>query len=407
MTNPLADIERLCFVDFETRAERGVSASDGNVKSAGTYRYAKNAFGIILTGCVGSAPVFERHLDDFDGDFLCWADMPRDFREFYKRAEQREAWFAAFNAGFDMAAWNEGTYDFPPLDPDMCIDVMAQATASNLPPSLEGASKAIGRGGKQTDGKYLINLFCSANGPQPHERPEEWARFLSYAVQDTEELREVFRHTRPLPVEEWEDYWVSERINRRGVMIDLPYVQRASAIADAEAIRVNQQLTRWTNGQITKVTQAKRIAEMVYDRIEHAEARELLVKEYDENASTEDGDEADLKVGKLSLERGRIEALIAFYDALAEKEDGLSERDRLIVDIITARQFGGSTSPFKFKKMLDQHDDGRLKGQYVFNGASQTGRYSSKGVQTHNLTNRTLGDLEEEAIEMINELEMK
>src|SRR4030095_15096616 len=37
-----------------------------------------------------------------------------------------------------------------------------------------------------------------------------------------------------------------------------------------------------------------------------------------------------------------------------------------------------------------QHVDGVLSGQYVFNGASQTGRASSKGVQIHNLARDTL-----------------
>ena len=35
--------------------------------------------------------------------------------------------------------------------------------------------------------------------------------------------------------------------------------------------------------------------------------------------------------------------------------------------------------------MVDQSVDGRLCCSHVFNGAGQTGRYSSRGVQTHNL----------------------
>ena len=66
----------------------------------------------------------------------------------------------------------------------------------------------------------------------------------------------------------------------------------------------------------------------------------------------------------------------------------------------------GSSSPAKFDKMLLQHDNGALFGSYVFNGAQQTGRYSSKGVQIHNLTRSTLGKHEAEAIELINALEI-
>src|SRR5690606_22378306 len=136
---------------------------------------------------------------------------------------QREAWYAAWNAGFDKAAWNQmhRIADWPLLAPDQIIDIMAQATASNLPPSLEGASKSIGRGGKQDDGKKLIALFCTPNGGTPESHPEEWLRFRSYGRRDTNELREVFKATRPLPFEEWEDYWVSEEINETGVAIDI------------------------------------------------------------------------------------------------------------------------------------------------------------------------------------------
>lgn len=407
MTNPLADIANICFFDTETRAEDDAHGTDSNVVTAGTYRYAKKSFVIISTFGIGESPVFDRSLDrGFDGDWLLWEDMPRELHEFYKKAEQREAWFAAWNAGFDRQAWNSGTPDWPRLDPDMVIDVMAQGVASNLPPSLEGASKFIGRGGKHPDGKYLIQLFCTPRGQTPFTKPAEWETFKLYGRQDTEELREVFRHTRPLPFEEWEDYWVSERINDRGVGIDLAMVERAAAVAEADRKRINAQLTRWTNGQITAVTQTARIADWLYETVSETEPRMIITTEFKEDASTEDSEEADLVPSKLSINRDNIEKLLAYYDAKKEKDGFRSERDQTIYDVLEARQYGGSSSPAKFQKMLDQHDGGRLKGQYVFNGAAQTGRFSSKGVQTHNLTRSSLEEFEVPTIEMINELKV-
>lgn len=400
------NIDNICFFDTETKAEDDATPMEGNVKFAGTYRYAKKSFVTILTAAIGGEKVWIRDLPSFREDFMCWDDMPEKLREFHKRVEQREAVYAAFNAGFDRQAWNNGTYDFPKLVPENIVDVMAQAIASNLPPSLEGASRAITGRGKQDDGKALINLFCSPGAPEPYERPEEWMRFRSYAIRDTSEMREVWKATRKLPWEEWEDYWVSEHINDRGVALDLHLIERAAMIADAEVARINKQLVRWTNGQITAITQAKRIADWVWDHLEYSEAREIMVKEWDENASTEDGEEADVKVGKLSLERSRIETLIAYFDSKRDDHGHLSEHDQLIVDVITARQFGGSSSPQKFHKMMAQHDGGRLKGQYVFNGAQQTGRFSSKGVQVHNLSRSSLGEHEVEAVEFINDMEI-
>ena len=53
--------------------------------------------------------------------------------------------------------------------------------------------------------------------------------------------------------------------------------------------------------------------------------------------------------------------------------------------LLQIRLYGGAKTPAKFAKMLNQHVDGVLYGQYVFNGAGQTGRASSRGVQVHNL----------------------
>lgn len=403
MTNPFADINNLCGIDFETKLLPGASFTTSNpLKEVGTYRYVKNAFGILLAHAVADAPVGAMDVRDFDNGALMWKDVPDAIKRHHDRVMAGKAWYYAFNAGFDRNVWNESTYDFPKLQPEHIIDIMAQATVSNLAPSLEGASKNIGRGGKQADGKYLIQLFCGRGPATPQSHPAEWARFVSYATQDVDEMREVFRHTRPLPPEEWEDYFVSERINERGMAVDMAFVERAARIAAYNAGVTNDELKRWTNGQVTAVSQVQRIAEWVYDRLESSEARALLVTEYDEDAAVdEDGD--DLKtVKKLSLKKDRIEALLAFFKA----QKGLGERDALIVDVLEARLYGGSTSPAKFDKIADQHDEGLLKGQYVFSGAAQTGRFSSKNVQVHNLTRSSIGKDEVEAIELINRLDI-
>lgn len=407
-TNPLDNINNICFVDTETRTERDVTGPEGQIKTAGTYKYARNAFVIISTWAIGNEPVWDVSMNDrFDGDFICWDDMPLKLKEFHKRVEQREAWYAAFNAGFDRAALNHGVYGFPVFEPDMFVDVMAQAVASNLPPNLEGSSRAITGRGKQDDGKALINLFCSPLGPHPWQEPEKWKRFVTYGIRDTSEMREVWKATRVLPYSEWEDYWVSEAINSRGVAVDTEFARKANIVANAEGDRLAKELNRWTNGQITAVTQTARIAQWLYDNIPYAEAREHLVKEWNEDVAVDDDNLlADQKVGKLSIAKSQLESVSAFF-AQKEKDEGeLSARDRVIYDVVQARQFGGSTSPFKFGKIVLQQTDDRLCGQYVFNGAQQTGRFSSKGVQAHNLTRSSLGKFEEEAIEFINDLEV-
>jgi DNA polymerase len=388
----VSKIDDIVFLDTETRTLPGRTS---NLKDDGTYRYVRNSGCILLTAAADDKSPVEIAAAEPDVDTpLHFDELPDLVRRHADKVLAGKAVFAAFNAGFDRAVWNSSIEGTPYMGPGTFIDTMAQVTASNLPPSLEGASQTLRLGGKQPDGKALIQLFCFAGGKMPDEEPEKWERFKSYAVEDTRQLRLVHNATRPLSLDEWEDYWTSEEINERGIAIDLPFVEAAAAVAEANRAALNQQLTRWTNGQITAVTQVKRIAEYVYDMMESSEARQIMVTEFDEDA------EDDVKQVSLSLDRRNIETLLAYFNSRPE----ITEREQTIINVLEARQYGGSASPLKFKRMLDQHVDGRLCGQYVFNGAQQTGRFSSKGVQIHNLTRSSLKKLEPAAIEMLNEL---
>ena len=196
-----------------------------------------------------------------DGAILDWDNAPDDLRAAFDRG----ATFAAWNASFDSAVWNYATLGFPFLPPERVIDVMVQAGVSNLPTDLESASRALGGEGKQKDGKKLIRLFC-VEGAAPSAHPAEWQRFLAYARQDVEEMRDVYRRTRPLPLEEWRQYWAFEHINRRGVVLDMPFVRRAAALAAEDAVASGRRLVELTGGAVTRVTQAKRIAAWLHDQ---------------------------------------------------------------------------------------------------------------------------------------------
>lgn len=385
-----------CFFDFETRAVPGFLP---DVKEAGAARYAKNSFAVVLTYGIGEGRVNDVAWDGRPGWRMRWQDMPKELREFFDYAMYDEGWFAAWNTAFDRRVWDSGTADFPILPIHRTIDVMAQAVASNLPPDLEHASRAVGREGKQQDGKSLIRLFSPHDGETPLTRPMEWALFRSYAVQDTEELREVWKGTRPLSPQEWHQYHVSERINDRGAAVDMPFVRNAAIVAAAAQRQADRQLPALTGNKVTAVTQANRIALWAWDRLD-AKGRDLLTKAWEE----EDEDGEIVKPAKLSVARARISAVKAYLEAKNES-DGLTDDEADVYTVLTIREFGGSSSPLKFEKIIAQQDDGRLRNQYVFNGAQQTGRYSSRGVQVHNLPRDTVGDEGEPwAIELINSI---
>src|SRR5262249_13686549 len=207
-----------------------------DLKAAGTFRYvaATSTRALVLAYAIGNAPALAWHAD---GAILDWDRAPDELRAAFERG----ATFAAWNASFDAAVWNYATLGFPLLAPERVIDPMVQAGVSNLPTDLESASRYLGGAGKQTDGKKLIRLFC-IEVANPREYPAEWERFLAYARRDIEEMRDVYRKTRPLPREEWEQYWAFEHINRRGVAVDLPFVQRAAALVIEDAVANGRRL---------------------------------------------------------------------------------------------------------------------------------------------------------------------
>ena len=255
---------------------------------------------------IGDAPAQTWHAD---GAILDWDHAPADLRAAFDRG----ATFAAWNASFDAAIWNYSTLGFPFLAPERVIDPMIQAGVSNLPTDLESASRALGGAGKQKDGKKLIRLFC-VEGAAPSEHPEEWQRFLSYARQDVEAMRDVYRRTRPLPREEWEQYWAFEHINRRGVAVDVPFVRRAAALAAEDAVASGRRLAELTDGAVTRVTQAKRIAAWLHDQLADAAMREVLTLGVPADDDDDDDDD-DAEPPELSLTRDRVARVLAMLDA--------------------------------------------------------------------------------------------
>ena len=394
-----------CFWDTETRALEGLADPRwGDVTLCGAARYSKCCKVTVFRYAIGDEPVKRWDLEDFDG-YLNWRYAPPDLLKFMARALKGEAWFVAWNSGFDRQVSNHGIKndrdDGIVLPIRAVLDAMGQAVASNLPAKLGDASRAIGREGKVDEGKALIGIFAPANGGTPQTHPEEWERFKVYADVDVEELRAVFFSTRMLWRWEWEQFWNSEHINDRGLPIDAHLASRAASLAEVYAGQVNELVSEFTHRACWSVNQHKALAAHVADALEHLpEAYNILIKQYEED---EEGD--GLVVKSLSLERTRVEKLITYLERL-DREQGLTDAEYDILQLLEVRVFGASATPKKFAKLIPMLDDReRLCGQYVFNGAQQTGRYSSRGVQVHNLTRKTVDD-EVATIEFLNELEL-
>src|SRR5215471_16064389 len=296
------NVDDIGWIDFE------VFGGSLDLKAAGTFCYAAAAStrAIILAYALGGAPAQTWHMD---GKILDWDQAPDDLRAAFERGKT----FAMWNASFDAAIWNHSMLGSPYLAAERVIDVMVQAGVSNLPTDLERASRYLGGEGKQKDGKALIKLFC-IEGAKPSEHPEKWERFLAYARQDVEAMRDVYRKTRPLPRTEWEQYWAFEHINRRGVMLDMPFVRHAAALVAQDAVAIGRRLIELTDGAVKRVTQAGKLATWLHDNLADAAMREILMVGVP--ADDDDGDDAETEdPQELSLTRDRVARVLAMLDA--------------------------------------------------------------------------------------------
>ena len=370
--------DQLVWIDFES-----VSAVD--LKAGGIFRYVADPVtsAIVLAYAIGDAPPLTWHNN---GVILDWDNAPNDLRDAFDHG----ATFAAWNASFDSAIWNYTTLGFPFLEPEQIIDPMVQAGTSNLPTDLESASRALGGTGKQKDGKQLIKLFC-VEGAAPSDHPAEWERFLTYACQDVEAMRDVYRQTRPLPLEEWQQYWAFERINRRGVELDMPFVARAAALASEDAVAIGRRLDQLTGKTVTRVTQAKRIASWLHDQLSDSGMREVLTVGIPADDNDGDADDDESEPQEFSLTRDRVARVLAMLEA-KYANGGLDPAETQAREVATLRLYGAGSSPKKFTRLEAQQVNGVLRGQYRFAGAGQTGRMSSKGAQIQNLARDVLGE---------------
>ena len=366
--NPYAP-ENLVFFDWESRCRVPIKW--------GAYRYAIEAEPILLSYAIGMGPV---QLVDLRGRCITWDDLPADFKAAFAAGKI----FCAFNVGFDRAVWNYALPGSPFLPAGRVIDARATALAHNLPDDLQSVSKRLGGPGKVKGGKALIAKFCGDKAIMPDQDPAEWEVFRSYAIRDTFELRRVFTLMQPaLTAYDWAVFQANEVVNDTGAGADLQFCEQAARLAAEEAVRIGGRLAELTDGVINSIHQHERIAEWVYDRLTYTDALAIMSTVFKEEP--EDGsDEAAVEHTKLTIRRGVVERLLDYLRA-----QGCD--DRVLMEVLELREFGASAAPKKFQAILDQHIDGRLYGQFMFNGAGQTGRFSGRGVQLQNLTRTTLG----------------
>ena len=358
-------METLMFIDFETY-------SSVNLRDCGAYPYmASPDFSpLIMTyryGVDGQTKIAQGEAE------IKWALRGLNERE--------HVTFVAHNANFERLVLSR-IFDYAPgtfIPPERFIDTMAMGRSLGFPGSLADLSRALHVEEKDSAGTALIQMFCvpskkTGRAATPEERPEEWAAFCRYAVQDVDTMVEVYQAliTRygGFPKGEREVWNADQRINDRGILVDAELAVRCMDIA---AVVKDLHLQRM--GVISGLANPNSTAQVL------AWVNRRLVE-----AGVMD-DQNDLPVFKdtvaplKSVDKASVAYLLSRTDLPRDVRTFLEERAA-----------SNAASVAKFKAMTNRLGaDNRVRGTIQYFGA-HTGRWAGRGVQLQNLPSVTAGD---------------
>lgn len=363
----------------------------------GTHAYAAAAEVMLFTYAFGE-----------EGEVQCWdattgEPMPDDLKEGLEDPKVLTVWQ---NGGmFDLTVLHAtGVSQLPH---ERVFDTLVCALAHSLPGSLDllcGVMHVEADKAKLKSGKKLIHLFCK---PQPFKfaakrkdfpsaktyqeakakaaaiwpgratrltHPKEWAEFIEYAKSDITSMRALKKklptwNYSPTgkPAAQWEyRLWLlDQKINNRGVFVDLELVNAALEAADVAKAKLALRTQAMTSGEVQAATQRDVLLAHIF-----SEYGIFL---------------PDMQMATLERRMEDPETPIALKELLA------------------VRLQSSTTSVSKFKKFKHATSlDGRVRGLLQFAGAMRTARWGGRTVQPQNFMRPTLKPYEIElAIEVI------
>lgn len=275
--------------------------------------------------------------------------------------ESIEKW--AFNANFERVCLSR--FLGKRLKPQGWYCTMIWSAYLGLPLSLEKVGEVLKLDKQKiNEGKALIRYFSipckptKTNGMRtrnlPHHDLEKWSTFKEYNQRDVETEMAIKKKLSafPMPQSEWENYWIDQNINDRGILIDEVLVN--SAIKFDEILREENMV---------------RAIELT--GLENPNSP-LQLKEW---------------LNKKGLE----------IDSLAKKdvESALKNVEGDIKEVLELRQELSKSSVRKYDAMKNvKGKDNRARGLIQFYGANRTGRYSGRLIQVQNLRRNNLKDLD-------------
>ena len=288
----------------------------------------------------------------------------------------------AFNSNFERVCLSEwlrrnhpeyfSSYSVPGdtvgdyLDPRGWKCSMVWSAYMGLPLSLAGAGAVLGlEEQKLKEGKDLIRYFCvpckatKANGGRTRNLPEhdreKWKCFKSYNQRDVEVEMSIQEKLRNFPVPDfvWEEFWLDQEINDRGILLDMDLVENAILLDGISKDKLSDSMK-----EITGLENPNSVAQMKQWLSSRGVETETL--------------------GKKDAAR-----MIADRDMDEEVAEALKLRLQL-----------AKSSVKKYQAMRNAVcRDGRARGMFQFYGANRSGRWAGRIIQLQNLPQNHMEDL--------------
>lgn len=235
-----------------------------------------------------------------------------------------------------------------------------------LPLSLRDVGSVLGLPRQKiTAGKELVRYFCTPCKPTkanqnrtrnfPYHAPDKWQQFKQYNQRDVEVEMEITQKLEcfPVPQNEWENYWMDQDINDRGIRIDQQLVNNA---IKCQSVFHDQYLQT-----------AKKVTGLANPN------SPLQLKDWLRQQGVKTDSLSKVSVAQL-----------------------LQTTTGTVHQVLALRQLLSKSSVKKYQAMQKAMcQDGRVHGLLQFYGANRTGRWAGRLVQVQNLPRNSMPDLEE------------
>lgn len=334
---------RFVSLDFETR-------STLDLGDVGAYTYAEHPTTDVL--CLAYA------LPETPDDIQTWVlgdVFPVPLRD---AIADPTVYFRAWNAAFERTIWRllcVPKYGWPAIPDNRWVCTMVLGLAAGLPGELDIAAKALRLPQQKDEAGHRLMLQVS----QPRKvksRPGEliwWddaerlERLYAYCRQDVRTENAIWDVLPPAMDKRERALWLlDQRINDRGVGLDLDLVRAAERMAVSETERLDARMSTLTGGYVASTTKVADLRRWVGGQL----GREIP-----------------------SLDKQSLAELLVMPQMPHVRE------------ALNLRQEAGKSSVAKYDKMLGMVGSGdRARGTLQYYGAG-TGRWAGRGIQLQNL----------------------